>query len=397
MKEKASSVSYDPLLLVLILSLAGLGLVMLLSASTFLAEKNFGDPYYFFNSQAKHLLIGLGLMLVLSRIPYQLWAKLAYPFFGIVLFGLVLVLIPGIGQNVNGASRWLRIPGISVQPSELAKLAIIFYMAYSLTQKGERSKSFTYGLFPHLMVLGVTAVLILLEPDLGTAVIVILVALTMMIIAGTKISHLLILAAAAAPIMYHQIINYPYRMRRITAFLDPWSDPQNMGYHIIHSFYAFASGGLWGQGPGASQQKLFFMPEPHTDFIFSVVAEEMGLMGVSVVAAMFLALILRGLTIAKSAKDLCGVYMAVGCVVVVGLPAFLNMAVAMALLPTKGLPLPFFSHGGTNLLVCCAAMGVLLNIASQSRLTSGLKHQVKTNAAKAEKAEKKHGYGVPAY
>jgi cell division protein FtsW len=172
-------------------------------------------------------------------------------------------------------------------------------------------------------------------------------------------------------------------LKRITAFLDPWSDPSDSGYHIIHSFYAFAGGGLWGQGPGAGQQKLFFLPEPHTDFIFSVVAEELGLLGVFIIALLFLLLVYRGLKIAMTAADYSGVYLALGCTMVVGLPAFFNMAVVTALLPTKGLPLPFFSYGGTNLLVCFAAMGILLNVAGQSRT------KVPAQAARAKAAASK--------
>ena len=358
---------FDTLILVLVLSLAGLGVVMLLSASYIMAEQRFGDPYFFFRPQLRNLILGLVLMLVISRVPYQFWLRLAYPALVASLIGLILVLVPGVSHEIGGAKRWLRLPGFSFQPSEMAKLAIVIYLGYSLSRKGSKNASLTYGLLPHLTVLSVTVGLILAEPDLGTAFSVALIAFIMMCVAGIKIWHLVAMSLVGGAVLYHEIIRYTYRLRRITAFLDPWSDPQGAGYHIIHSFYAFASGGLWGQGPGASQQKLFFLPEAHTDFIFSVLAEEVGLAGVFVVGALFFILVVRGLSVARAsaARDYSGVYLALGTTMVVAVPAFFNMAVVTALIPTKGLPLPFFSYGGSNLLVCCAALGMLMNVSSQ--------------------------------
>lgn len=359
--------SIDPILMVLVIVLSGLGLVMLLSASSFVAEQRFGDEYYFFRPQFRNMLIGLGLMFVLSQVPYQIWLKMAYPVLLVSLSLLVLVLIPGVGQEVGGASRWLSLPGFTFQPSEVAKLGIVIYLTYSLSRKGERAGSFLYGLLPHLVVLSLTVGLILLEPDLGTAVCVGAIAIIMMIVAGTKLWHLAVLGLLATPVLYYQIVSYSFRLKRIAAFLNPWSDPSNAGYHIIHSFYAFASGGVFGQGPGAGQQKLFFLPEAHTDFVFSVLAEELGLIGVFGVSLLFLFLVFRGVAIARSARDFCGVYLALGCTLVISIPAFFNMCVVTALVPTKGLPLPFFSYGGTNLLIVYACLGLLLNVASQSR------------------------------
>ncbi len=245
-------VPLDAFLLALILILSGLGLVMLFSASSIMAGERYGDAWFFFRPQARHMVMGLVIMFVMSRIPYHFWLKLAYPILLGSLALLVLVIVPGIGHKVGGASRWLRLPGFSVQPSEIAKLAIVIYMAYSLSRKGERTGSFLYGLLPHLLVLGASVPLILAEPDLGTAVTIVAIAFAMMLVAGTRLWQLLILFLAALPLMYYQIVNYSYRLKRIAAFLDPWSDPAGAGYHIIHSFYAFAAGGLWGQGPGAA-------------------------------------------------------------------------------------------------------------------------------------------------
>jgi len=365
--SEENKANFDALILVLVLALSGLGLVMLLSASSIMAEQRFGAADFFFRPQLRNLILGLVLMLILSRVPYQVWLRLAYPILAVSLLGLVLVLVPGLGHEVGGAHRWLKMPGFTFQPSEAAKLAIVIYLAYSLSRKGDRNTSLIYGLLPHLIVLSLAAGLILKEPDLGTAGSVAVIAFVMICAAKVNISHLIALAVAGGVIFYYEVTRYPYRLRRLEAYLDPWSDPQGAGYHIIHSFYAFASGGLWGLGPGASQQKLFFLPEAHTDFIMSVLAEEFGLAGVLVVGFLFLVLIGRGLSItrAAAARDAGGAYLALGATLVVALPAVLNMAVVTAVLPTKGLPLPFFSYGGTNLLVCCAAMGLLMNVSSQ--------------------------------
>lgn len=366
MSEK-QAYAFDWLLFTMVLALAGLGLVMLLSSSFFVAEKDYGDGYYFLKLQIRHMLLGLGVMIVLARIPYQFWLKWVYPILIVSMVLLMLAHLPGIGDFSGKVRRWISIGGFSFQPSEAAKLAVVIYMAYSMSRKGEKVGSFTYGFLPHLLVLGAVTALILAGRDLGTAACVAVIAFIMMFVAGTKIWHMAALGGAALGVMYWQIAGYGFRMARIKSYLDPWSDPAGSGYQIIHSFYAFANGGVLGQGPGASQQKLFFLPEAHTDFIFSVAAEELGLVGVAVIALLFLIFIFRGLAVSRSAKDYFGVYLALGCTLIIGLPAFFNICVVTGLLPNKGLPLPFFSYGGSNILVCCAAVGLMLNVAGQSR------------------------------
>lgn len=363
----AKPYAFDWLMFGLVLAMAGLGLVMLLSSSFFMAENKFGDGYYFFALQIRHIIIGLVIMLILAGIPYQFWLKWVYPILFVSIILLVMVHIPGIGETGGKIRRWINIGGFSFQPSEASKLAVVIYMAYSMSRKGEKVGSLTYGFLPHLMVLGVVSALILSGRDLGTAACVVAIALIMMFVAGTKIWHMAALGVAALGVFYWQIIFYGYRMDRIRSYLDPWSDPQNSGYQIIHSFFAFAGGGVVGQGPGASQQKLFFLPEAHTDFILAVAAEELGLIGVAIIALFFLIFIFRGLNISRSARDYFGVYLALGCTLIVGLPAFFNMCVVTGLLPNKGLPLPFFSYGGSNILICFAAVGLLLNVAGQTR------------------------------
>ncbi len=361
------SYDFDWLLFSLVLILAGAGLVMLLSASYFLAEVKYENGYYFLALQIKHTIVGLIIMLALARIPYQFWLKWVYPILLASIVLLAVVHLPGLGVGKDGVMRWLRLGPLTFQPSEAAKLAVVIYMAYSLSRKGEKVGSFVYGLLPHLIVLGALCGLILVGKDLGTAACVAAIALIMMFVAGTRVWHMSLIALAAAGVLYWQIVSNGWRMARITAFMDPWADPSDSGYQIIHSFYAFASGGLFGQGPGASMQKLFYLPEGHNDFILAVAAEELGLVGVAIIAILFLVVIYRGVSISRSAPDFFGIYLALGCTLVIGLPAFFNMSVVTGLVPNKGLPLPFFSYGGTNLLICYAAMGLLLNVAGQSR------------------------------
>ena len=359
--------NWDYLLLLVVLCLTGIGLAMVFSASSNLAQERYGDSFHFFRPQCAHILAGLVLMYLAKRIPYRLLCRLAYPLLLTAFVCLGLVLIPGVGYRVGGASRWLRVAGISFQPSEFAKLALVVYLAYSLSAKREKIKAFAYGLFPHLIILGAMVILILSEPDLGASVILTLVALIMFFVAGVRLSYLVSLGLLAVPAAYMLISRSQYRRERIEAFLSPWDDPLDKGYHIIHSFMAFASGGVAGMGPGGGHQKLFFLPEPHTDFIFSVVGEELGFVGVAFVSGLFLILIWRGVSAALSSYDLEGTYLAMGLTTLIGLQAFMNMAVVVGLLPTKGLALPFFSYGGSAMLANFIALGIILNVATQRK------------------------------
>lgn len=367
MTEAPQKPNWDYVMLLTVLCLAGLGLVMVFSSSSVLAQKRYGDPYYFLMPQVAYVLAGLLLMFVVKGIPYQLYARLAYVLLFATIVGLILVLIPGVGHRAGGASRWLRIAGLSLQPSEFAKLALVIYLAYSLSSKQENIKRFSYGLLPHLAALGILVSLILAEPDLGTSAMLVLIAMIMFFAAGVRVSYLVGLAALSIPAVYVLIVRNPYRLRRISAFLSPWEDPLDTGYHIIHSFMAFATGGLTGVGPGGGRQKLFYLPEPHTDFIFSVVGEELGFLGVSLVTVLFLILVWRGISAALNSYDLLGSYLALGMTLAIGLQAFMNMGVVIGLLPTKGLTLPFFSYGGSSMLVTFAAIGVIMNVATQKK------------------------------
>jgi cell division protein FtsW len=364
-ERKKDWIPLDTVLASLIFVLLLLGLVMLFSASYAMGEIDRGDPYYYIYRQLKHAALGVVAMVALWKIPYQFWLRWANLIMALSVLLLIIVLIPGVGVSAGGATRWL--PFLSVQPSELAKLAVVVYVAKSLSQKGELADSFSHGFLPQFFIATIFVLLILWEKDLGGALIVMALVLSLLFVAGLRNIYFIILGAAAIPAVWGLISLFPYRLSRISAWYDPWSDPQNSGYSILHSFYAFANGGATGVGPGAGVQKLGFLPEVHTDYIFSVVGEELGFVGVFAVAFLFLGLCCRGLKIGLNARDLGGFYLAPGLTMVVTLPAFLNMGVALSIWPSKGLPLPFFSYGGSSLFVSCVALGILLNVAGQGR------------------------------
>jgi cell division protein FtsW len=288
-----------------------------------------------------------------------------------LLFGclalMILVLIPGIGGSAGGAARWIRLPGFSLQPSEIAKIGLIIYMAYSLEKKQDRVKFFTAGFLPYMVVLAVLLVLLLLQPDLGAALTLGGVAIIMLFAAGTRPTYIISMFLLALPFLYFLVMNVDYRRRRVLAFLNPWEDPSNSGFQIIQSWLAFGAGGVFGQGLGEGKQKLFYLPEAHTDFILSVVGEELGFIGVILIASMFFLLVWRSIRVALGAEDTFGRFLAFGIAVLLGIEAFVNMGVVTGLLPTKGLALPFISYGGSSLLITLFAMGILLNISSRMR------------------------------
>jgi cell division protein FtsW len=366
-REAAVSRVGDPWLLICALALAGVGLVMVYSAGSALAAKRYLDGAYFFKAQLLHVCVGLAVMTVLAALDYRRLERLAYPLLLGALLLLLLVLVPGVGHRAGGAVRWLHLGPLSLQPAELAKLALVVYMASSLSRHYEQIKSFSRGLLPHLGVAAVLILPVLAEPDLGMSMILFSLAMIMLFVAGARLSYLLGLLVAATPLVYLLVVQYPYRFKRVAAFLNPWDDAGGAGFQIIHSFLALGSGGLLGAGLGASKQKLFYLPEPHTDFILSVLAEELGLWGLLLVLSLFMLLIIRGIKISLQARDLFGTYLALGATLIIGLQAFINAGVVMGLLPTKGLTLPFISYGGSSLVVNLACVGMLLSVAAGQR------------------------------
>jgi cell division protein FtsW len=356
---------YDYMLLIPTLLLMAFGLVAIYSASSSLAEHEMADNYYYLKRQGMFCLVGLFFFICAKNLPSTFYQKMVYPIMGISFLLLILALIPGVGTRVGGASRWLRFAGFSFQPSELAKLSLAFYLAYSIAKKGPEMSSFSKGLFPHLAVGGAFMVLILLQPDLGTTVIIGAWLLIILFVGGVRIVHLVSLVLLSFPALFWLVWKADYRLKRWWAFLNPWEDPQGLGFQIIHSFLAFGSGGVLGVGLGNGKQKLFYLPEPHTDFILSIVAEELGLLGVTAIVLLFGILVIRGIQIALDASDLYSSYLALGISCFLGLQVLINMGVVVGLLPTKGLTLPFISYGGSSLVVTLMGIGILCNISGR--------------------------------
>jgi len=359
---------FDLWLLVLTIVLVTCGITMVYSSSATLAFERFGDSYFYLKRTLLFALIGFLLMAAVMRIPYRTFNRFAYPLLLGSLALVVLVFVPGLGRTMGGARRWLHIGPFNFQPSEFAKLAMIFFLAYSLEKKSAKIRSFGIGLIPHLIVMAVVAGAILAQKDFGSAVMIATLTWCMLFAAGVRLTYLFGMVALILPVVYVVLSGEGYRKRRLLAFINPWSDQYGAGFQIIQSFVAFNEGGWFGKGLGQGQQKLFYLPEAHTDFIFSVLGEEMGLIGVILVIGLFAFFCYRGLRVALHAPDLYGRYIAVGSTLFICLSAILNIGVVMGLLPTKGMTLPFISYGGSSLIVSLMVVGVLLNVSSYRRV-----------------------------
>lgn len=363
--KKRENGGYDYFILIPTIILFGLGLVAIYSSSSILAAHKLGDSYFYLKKQALFGLIGLVLLIMAKNIPVGLYRRLVYPILFISLALLAALFVPGLGKKVGGACRWLVIAGFSIQPSELAKLSLAIYIAYSMSKKGADMSRFSKGLLPHLVTAGAFMILILLQPDLGTTVIMGCWLIILLFVGGISPVQLFLMMLIAAPLMLWQIWQADYRIKRWWAFINPWEDPQGLGFQIIHSFLAFGSGGIFGVGLGNSKQKLLYLPEPHTDFILSIVAEELGLIGMTAVILLFAVLIIRGIMVSLNAPDLYSSYLALGISTLIGLQVLINMGVVVGLLPTKGLTLPLMSYGGSSLVVNLVSIGILLSIAAR--------------------------------
>ncbi len=342
--------------------LLSIGVVMVYSASAIVAADRFHDPYFFLKKQLFWALLGAGCLWLMLRLDYRRLERWVLPLLVAALALLVLVLIPPIGQAINGTRRWIRLGPVSFQPAELAKLALVVYLAAFLARRRETLEDFRRDLLPPLAVAGVLAALVFAQPDLGNCLTLLVLTFALLFLAGGRVRHLGLVLAPALPLVAIAVWMAPYRLRRITAFLDPWSDPRGSGFQIIQSWLALGNGGLFGRGIGASTQKLFYLPEPHTDFIFAILGEELGFLGALVVVALFVVLVWRGLRIGLRAPEPFGAYLALGITVLIATQTLVNLGVVTGLLPTKGLPLPFVSFGGSALLVTMLSTGVLLNI-----------------------------------
>ena len=337
---------------------------MVFSSSAAYTEQN--DSFYFLKRQVLWCLLGTGLLLITKNLDYHKLHQYTYPIMIITFLLLVVVMFPEFSKKVGGARRWLVFGKFSFQPSELSKFTLVLFIAKSLVKRADKLRSFAYGYLPNLIVLGFFFIPILFQPDFGTAIVILAVTVTMLFIAGLRKKFLFLSILAIIPFIALAISFAEYRTRRIIAFLNPWEDPSGVGFQAVQSFYAFGRGGFWGVGLGESSQKLYRLPEAHTDFIFSVIGEELGFVGTTAIVLLFLIFIWRGFLTAYQAKDPFGTHLATGLTLLIGLQAFINLGVASGLLPTKGLTLPFISMGGSSMLVTMLSVGVILNISEQT-------------------------------
>lgn len=353
------------LLLTATLLLLSFGLVSLYSASAFLAQRQGLPDWYYAIRQSAGAVLGLAILWGCARIPYRFWQWAAWPLLLFVVALLVVVVLPGttsIAPEVNGARRWLVVGGVTFQPSELAKIAVVVWTAATAVRKADRLRSLSRGLGPFLLVWGVLVVPILLEPNLSTAVLVTLLGGIVLFAAGGRIGHFLFLGLLALPFLHAQL-GVSFRAQRVAAFLDPSSDLSGAGFQVHQSLVAIGSGGVTGAGFGEGRQKFGFLPEAHNDFIFAMIGEEWGLLGVLFLVALYTTLVVVGVRVARRASDEFGQLLAIGLTSIVGVQALLHMAVGLALVPATGLALPLVSYGRSNQLVTLAAIGILIAIA----------------------------------
>ena len=351
-----------PILLIAVIILSIFGVIMIYSASYVWAEYKFNDPYKYLKTQGMFLIAGYIVMYIVSRINYNKYKKLANIIFGICFVLLILVLIPGIGSIRNGSRSWFVIGSFGIQPSEFAKLGLIIFTSKYLSNNQKEIRDIKKGVLPIFGVLLLIFALIMLQPDFGTGVVIVMTIVVLLFISGVKMNFFIKLGLVGLVGVASLILIAPYRIKRIVSFLNPWTDPLGSGFQIIQSLYAIGPGGLLGLGFGNSIQKHFYLPEPQTDFIFSIISEEFGFMGVLIVSLLFITIIVEGFKIAMKCEDLFGKYLAFGITFGLAFQTLLNLMVVVGLIPVTGVTLPFLSYGGSSLLITLCSMGVLLNI-----------------------------------
>ena len=366
----SSSAMYDKWFVAAIMGLLLIGLMMVSSSSVMIATKNYHQPFYFLVRQTAYLSIGAMLAMVVMRVDTTIWQKHSVALLGICLLCMVLVLIPGIGKMVNGSRRWLALGPIGIQVSELAKFLVVIYISGYLVRQQERNKSQILGFIKPMIVLAIVASLLLMEPDFRATVVIVSTVMMMLFLSGVKWLYYLILMVCVAVAMAMLAVASPYRVARLTAFLNPWADQFKSGYQLTQALIAFGRGGWFGMGLGDSVQKLFYLPEAHTDFLFAVLAEELGFLGIIVVIVLYGILFWRGMMIGFQAfqqNRLFAAYIAYGLSCWLFFQALINMGVNSGMLPTKGLTLPFLSYGGASLVVNCLVVALLLRIDHENR------------------------------
>ncbi len=361
----AKKLTPDRFLFLVTLALVGFGVAMVFSSSAIMAKEKFGDPNYFAFKQLVSAMLGLAVMFIVMKVDYHLYSRPAIVFSTLAIVVALLVFVIFLAASAN-THRWIQLPGFNIQPSELAKLALIFFLAYFLEKRNGKVNDITFTLVPIGVIVAILAGLIVLQPDLGTAVSLLVVSVTLLFVAGLDPRWLALSTIFALPVFYLLVFRVKYRRERILAFMNPWEQPLGRGFQIIQSLLSVASGGVLGMGYMEGKQKLFYLPEAHTDFIFAVVGEELGMIGTCAVLILFGLFFWRGVRAAINARDLFGFYLGLGITTMICVQAFINMSVVLGLLPTKGIPLPFLSYGGSSFVVMLAAVGILLNVSQQS-------------------------------
>jgi cell division protein FtsW len=350
----------DPWLCVPAAALLALGLLMVLNTTYFLGQEKTGDAFHFFKLHLMHIAAGLAVLTVLSQFSLVGLRRLVMPLMVVAVALLILVWIPGFGVVRGGARRWVRVGPVLAEPSEMVKFAVVFFLADFLSKRQDLMARFERGPLPVFLIVGPIAVLVLRQPDFGTTVMLALIVFAMLFAAGARAKHLGAAGGLALGVLILQAVAKPYRVRRLTAFLDPWRTARGAGFQLTQSLIALGEGGGWGTGLGAGRQKMFYLPQAHTDFVFAVVVEEFGMAGALVVFALFCAILFRGMRIAHEEPDPFASLLAVGLTAMLSMQALVNMAVVIGLVPTKGLPLPFLSYGGTSMVMAMATFGALL-------------------------------------
>ncbi|VAW51599.1 Cell division protein FtsW [hydrothermal vent metagenome] len=384
----------DPVLFVAFIALLTIGIIMVASSSISIAERNFSNPFYYLQRQLVFVAIGLFATVSMFKIRLVQWEKSGMALLIFALFLLVLVLIPGVGKAVNGSTRWLPLGVFNLQVSELVKLFLVIYVAGYLVRHGDSVRNSLVGFLKPMAMVGLAGILLLIEPDFGATVVIMGTVLCMTFLAGARFVQFILFVFIFASAAMLLVITSPYRMQRLTSFANPWADPFDSGFQLTQSLIAIGTGGWFGTGLGGSVQKLFYLPESHTDFLFAVLSEELGFVGVSIVVALYAVLFLRALKIASQAEKIgnyFAAYLAYGIGIWLSMQAIINMGVNIGLLPTKGLTLPLMSYGGSSLVVCCMAVGLLMRIHYE---TSGAvkqadRNSLKKSARKATRIRKK--------
>ena len=361
---------YDGWFFLAVLALLGFGVVMVYSTSGYYAQIKFGDGLHFLKKQAVFALVGILFMSLFMMLDYKLLRRFVYAIFAVSFISILLVWVPGLGKMAGGSQRWIDCGLFWMQPSEPAKLALIIYLAHITVKKKSRMARFSRGFVPPIIVAGLLIMSVFIQPDFGTAATMCAITMGMLFVGGANPLHVISSVVLAAPVMYVGLMGAQYRRDRILAFLDPWAQPLDGGFQIIQSYLALGNGGIHGVGLGMGQQKLFYLPMAHTDFILSVVGEELGLIGVCALTCVFMVLLIRGLKIALTAADTFGAHLAAGITMLISIEVLINMGVVMGLLPTKGLPLPLISYGGSSIVVTMAAAGIMLNISAAAEENS---------------------------